>query len=281
MRRYPILVKKVHGYEHLLSLQQSDIMKFFIDNKQYIDTTKPIDISIPLRAGQSNVNAWYCDPVSIVPVRTEDFTGSVAEGGSVNFRNVVLNPHGNGTHTECVGHITKEVFSINDTLKEFWFSAYLITIEPQKIFNKKYNTEDKVITLEGLKKALENYDHESSLIIRTLPNDTEKLNHHYSNENPPYIAADAMEWIVQNTQVEHLLIDLPSVDRELDDGELAAHHLFWNVPDKPNHHKTITELIFVPANIKDGHYFLNLQITSLENDASPSKPVLYDILTLS
>ena len=78
-----------------------------------------MDISIPLRAGAENVNAWYVDPVSIEPVRTEHFTGSVAEGGSVNFRNIRFNPHGNGTHTECVGHISTEVESINKHLKEF------------------------------------------------------------------------------------------------------------------------------------------------------------------
>ncbi len=38
---------------------------------------------------------------------------------------------------------------------------------------------------------------------------------------------------------------------------------------------TITELIFVPNKIRDDDYILNLQIASFENDAAPSKPVLY------
>ena len=40
---------------------------------------------------------------------------------------------------------------------------------------------------------------------------------------------------------------------------------------------TITELIYVPNEIKDGLYLLQIQIASLEIDASPSKPVLYEI----
>jgi hypothetical protein len=35
---------------------------------------------------------------------------------------------------------------------------------------------------------------------------------------------------------------------------------------------------FVSDEVKDGTYLLNLQIASFENDASPSKPVLYAIL---
>ena len=40
----------------------------------------------------------------------------------------------------------------------------------------------------------------------------------------------------------------------------------------------ITEMIFVSDQILDGDYLLNLQMASFENDASPSKPVLYQIL---
>jgi hypothetical protein len=41
---------------------------------------------------------------------------------------------------------------------------------------------------------------------------------------------------------------------------------------------TITEFIYVPNTIEDGTYFLNLLIAPFENDATPSKPVLYEIL---
>ena len=78
--------------------------------------------------------------------------------------------------------------------------------------------------------------------------------------------------------VQHLLIDLPSVDREEDGGELAAHHLFWNVPSNPNFQKTITEFIYVPNEIVDGRYILNLQVSNFANDAAPSRPMLFDLV---
>ena len=73
------------------------------------------------------------------------------------------------------------------------------------------------------------------------------------------------------------MIDLPSVDAEEDGGELAAHHAFWNYPAQPRMDSTITEMIFVDDKIKDGLYLLNIQIASIESDASPSKPVLYEL----
>jgi hypothetical protein len=78
--------------------------------------------------------------------------------------------------------------------------------------------------------------------------------------------------------IKHLLIDQPSVDREEDGGELKSHKAFWNFDGKLRKDCTITELIYVPNSIEDGTYFLNLQIAPFENDATPSKPILYKII---
>ena len=80
------------------------------DKKYRVDLNKPLDISIPLCAGNENVIAWYAPPVTIEPVRMGDWVGNVAQGGSVNFNNIFFNPHAHGTHTECVGHISQENF---------------------------------------------------------------------------------------------------------------------------------------------------------------------------
>jgi kynurenine formamidase len=248
-------------------------MKATIQHKSHsysIDLDCPIDISIPLCAGANNVNAWWAEPVKIEPVRMGDFVGDVNQGGSVNFRNVYLNPHGNGTHTECVGHISKEPFTINQSLKTFFFLAQLITIEPTVIENG-----DAVILKEQLQKLSLNADCDA-LIIRTLPNGIDKLTKQYSGTNFPYVDKEAMQFIVEQN-IQHFLIDLPSVDRESDEGKLQAHHVFWKYPENTRTAATITEMIYVKDEITDGIYFLNLQITALENDASPSKPVLYKI----
>jgi len=75
--------------------------------------------------------------------------------------------------------------------------------------------------------------------------------------------------------VKHLLVDIPSVDKEIDGGTLAFHHAFWNVPEQPITNRTITELIYVPNEVEDGHYILELQVSNFDNDAAPSRPLLY------
>ena len=226
-----------------------------------------IDISIPYRTSKDAASAWYVQPIKIEPVRGDGFVGSVAEGGSVNFRDITLNPHGNGTHTECVGHIAPECFSVNQHLKQWMYDALLISIKPES------QGTDLVITLDQIKKAVGDSKPEA-LVLRTLPNGSEKLSHQYSNTNPPYLEAAAAKWICDQG-IDHLLLDLPSVDREVDGGELAAHRAFWNYPENPRMQATITELIFVPNEVADGEYLLNLQVAPIENDASPSRPVLY------
>ncbi len=254
-----------------------------LDNKYQIDLSKPIDISIPLTNTDENPIAWYIEKPVIEPVVFGDWIGKVSEGkSSTNFNNIFFNPHGHGTHTECLGHITNDFYSINQSLKQFFFFAKLITVEPEKI------VDDFVITKEQVQKALSASTSLSvtpleAIIIRTLPNQKEKKSRKYSNTNPPYLSEEAAVFI-RESEIQHLLIDLPSVDKEHDEGKLLAHKAFWNVKDTVNLNAdarlnaTITEMIYVPDEIEDGNYILNLQIASFENDASPSKPILYKIL---
>jgi kynurenine formamidase len=247
------------------------ISKITHKGKSYtVDLAKPIDISIPLRTGPENVNAWYSNPVKIEPVRMGDWVGDVKQGGSVNFRNIMFNPHGNGTHTECVGHISKEDYSINQTLKKFFFIAEVITILPDETTDG-----DKVITKKHIENCLGDKRPEA-IVIRTLDNHISKINKQYSNTNPPYLQ-EAAAILIDQLGIDHLLIDLPSVDKESDGGKLLAHHAFWQYPFNTKTERTITEMIYVPNTIFDGTYLLNIQIASFENDASPSKPLLFQM----
>ncbi|WP_062054553.1 cyclase family protein [Aquimarina longa] len=242
------------------------------NNQSYtIDLSKPLDLSIPLRASKENVNAWYINEPTIEPVTDGEWIGKVSKGASTNFNTITFNPHGHGTHTECVGHITSEFYSINDALTHFFFIAEIISIQPEQ------KGKDTIITKNHIIEALTTSTPEA-LIIRTLPNIEHKRNKHYSNTNWPYLTEEAATYI-KELQVKHLLIDLPSVDKEKDDGKLIAHKAFWGYPNAIRHHATITELIYVNDHIADGTYFLNLQIAPFVNDASPSKPIVYKIIS--
>ena len=107
----------------------------------------------------------------------------------------------------------------------------------------------------------------------------DKATRSWSNTNPPYFTVDFMDALVRQG-VEHLLVDLPSVDREVDGGRLEAHHAFWGLPDNPRPHCTITELVYVPEDVSDGLYLLHLGVAPMDNDAAISRPVLYPVFVV-
>ena len=188
-------------------------MLAIINNNFQIDLSKPIDISLPLSNTDENPIAWYIEKPKIEPVVFGDWIGKVAEGSSTNFNNIFFNPHGHGTHTECLGHITREFYSINQCLTQFFFTAELVSIHPEILDG------DLIITKNQIEKALNGKTPEA-IVIRTLPNLNSKKSKKYSNTNPPYLAEEASIFIGE-IGVQHLLIDLPSVDREEDEGKIA------------------------------------------------------------
>jgi kynurenine formamidase len=234
-----------------------------------IDLSKPLDISIVMSDSPQNPLAWYLEKPEISPVQLGDWVGKVSKGAAVNFNNISFNPHAHGTHTECLGHITDSFYSVNDALKSFFFMAELITISPVLI------QEDYVLTLDAIRASLKGKT-PKAVVIRTTPNTISKTSQKYSNTNWPYLDHTAAAFL-RDLGVQHLLIDLPSVDKEKDDGALLAHKAFWNIPQGPRKNTTITEFVYVNDIIKDGSYVLNLQVAPFENDAAPSRPVLYEI----
>jgi len=244
------------------------------------------DLSIPLRFNGLQPNAFGVPRAISDPVHTGSLVGDTRQGGRVNFERYTFIPHCNGTHTECVGHITNERISVRECLQDVIIPAYLISVEPLKIAE----TGDLEITRRSAETALAEIGAAATgtgpkaLIVRTLPNDDRKLTAEYGEQNiPPYFSPDAVRLIV-DSGFKHLLCDLPSIDRIYDDGKLINHRIFWNVEEgsfETNQatriYSTITELIYVPNEIEDGEYLLNLQIAPFDSDCAPSRPVLFRV----
>jgi kynurenine formamidase len=254
-----------------------------------VDTDHPIDISIPLHFNGEQPNAYDAPPAAARAFEAGRFIGDTRRGGSCNVEEYKLIPHCNGTHTECVGHIALERISIHSVLKNSWIPAALISISPvpgltcDEVCRPEKKAEDLLLTKQALAQALQNASRDflEGLIIRTLPNDASKKSCKYGEPPPPYFTVDAMLYI-NELNVQHLLVDVPSVDRTADEGKMTAHHLYWNVPEESHKVnaqrrslKTITEMIFVPDEVSDGHFLLNLQIPSFVADAVPSRPMIH------
>lgn len=226
------------------------------------DLSRPTDLSLPITM-RDPANAFFLPDATFVPFRAGDFVGSIEEGGPVRCDVVTLAPHGNGTHTECVGHILGGGYSLIVSLTQQIVTSRVVTVP----------LEHGAVQRHALANAWAD-EGESALIIRTLPNDDAKRSRRWSGNNPPYLMPDAMELIVERG-VQHLLVDLPSVDPEEDAGALIAHHVFWNVPSAPRTDATITELTYVPDHVADGRYALSFNAAAFDGDAAPSRPTIY------
>ncbi len=231
------------------------------------DLGQPIDVSIAFRTA-NGVNCYFAPPFNTEPVIMGDFVGDIERGSPVNYKNIRLNAHGNGTHTECVAHISNIQVSMADLEIQPFLSAQLITARTTNLNGDEVVADSDVLPfLEGEIEAL---------LIRTLPNSKDKLVRNYSGKNPPYLSPSILTALVEKG-VKHILVDLPSLDREEDGGKLLAHCAFWNFPESPRLNATITELIYADPSVADGRYLLNLQVAPLETDASPSRPILFPL----
>jgi arylformamidase len=258
------------------------------DKDYFIDVSEPIEISVPINFNGEQPNTYDVEIASAQAYQAGDIIGDTRKGGSCNFEKYIIIPHCNGTHTECVGHITDKRIYINDVLKSILIQGELITVEPVNAdktkdnYDPKFNSTDKAITRESIEKKIRKDDNIKALMIRTLPNDDSKKSRRYMQDEPPIFSNDAMEFI-NELGIEHLLVDMPSVDRTFDEGKLTNHHIFWNVAqgshETDNNHslKTITEMIYASNEIKDGKYLVNIQIPDWKSDAAPSRVFLYEL----
>jgi arylformamidase len=172
------------------------------------DLAHPIDLSIPLRFNGPQPNAYGVAPAASEPVQAGTLIGDTRRGGSCNFEKYTFIPHCSGTHTECVGHITKERISVRDCLQDVLIPARLISVEPVGAnetgdrYAVGFRGDDQLITREILAAALKSDsgsqagDTDLALVIRTLPNDENKLDRLYDGSYiPPYFTTEAMQYI--------------------------------------------------------------------------------------
>lgn len=213
--------------------------------------------------------AFGAPPATTDALTVGAFTGDVARGGSCNCRRVSLVPHCNGTHTESAAHLTREPLPLLDIVPLGTLPAVLIDVSPVR-----GPDGDRRITAESLANASPAASGAELLVLRTGASALD-------DPNPPYIATAAMQWIVERG-FRHLVVDLPSVDRADDGGELAAHRIFFGLPpgstrlaDATRADATITELAHVPAECPAGPCDVQLQLTAWTGDAVPSRPVLF------
>jgi arylformamidase len=270
-------------------------MSIVLADKRYrVKTESPVSLAIPLAFNGPQPSFFGAPAATAAPLKVEGFVGDTRKGGSCNVAELRLVPHCNGTHTESVGHLVPEAPPIAELLLRTLFPARLITVIPSAAdetpegYRPAKQTADRLITRDALDGALhEELENAQSkaLLVRTLPNDESKKHRCYGGLpcRPPFFSIEAIDYLTARG-IEHLLVDIPSLDKMYDEGMLTAHHRFWNVLERHQAltletqiFKTVTEMIFVPDHIQDGLYLLDLQIPAFLSDAAPCRPIIYPL----
>jgi arylformamidase len=258
-----------------------------------IDLAQPVSLAIPLDFANGQPRHFGAPAATSRPFALPGFEGAVERGASCNCQTLTLIPHCNGTHTECVGHLTREPLDAHGVAPLGLLPALLVSIEPTTAEGADgESTEpapqpgDLLITRRALERGWNNIKPPftpRALVLRTLPNSPGKRHQDYSNQTPPYLTGEAAQWLVERG-IEHLVVDLPSIDRARDEGRLTAHRIFFGLPraDTSLAHATragatVTELAYIPDSLQDTACLLEIQVPALGGDAVPSRPMLYPL----
>jgi arylformamidase len=267
--------------------------KLLVGNREVrVDLSNPASLAIDLDFTARQPRHFGAPPASSRPFAVPGFSGSVEHGASCNCQTLTLIPHCNGTHTECVGHLTRERADAHRIVPSGLLPALLLSVAPvdAKLADEGTDPVPQPGDLLITRRALERRWCEvtapfepSALVIRTLPNRPDKRHQEYSNQTPPYLSRETAELLVERG-IEHLVVDLPSIDRAHDEGRLTTHRIFFGLPrdsvtltQATRARSTVTELAYIDDSVADGPYLLELQVPALGGDAVPSRPLLYTL----
>jgi arylformamidase len=257
-----------------------------------VDLSRAVDLAIELDFAGPQPRHFGAPRASTRAFETQGFKGSVARGASCNCDLITLIPHCNGTHTESVGHLTRERFDAWRIVPAGPQPALVVSVTPSPAGTESSEPvplgSDRLVTRGALEEAWPSQlpFAPTVLVIRTFPNTPEKRVRDYSAQVPPYLSREAAQLLVER-EISHLIVDLPSIDRAHDEGRLTAHRLFFGLPrgaiqlaEAARPSSTITELAFIPETVPDGPCLVELQVPALGGDAVPSRPLWYPVALL-
>jgi len=241
--------------------------------------------------GSPRLRLFGAEAPTAEPYRAGDFVGDTRRGGSVNVEVITVAPHLHGTHTESIGHVTDERVFVSYVLREAMFPATVISVVPERAGETDETSApapqqgDTLITARALAEARARAGAPEgfleALVLRTLPNEPSKQTADYDTYQPAYFTAEAMALVV-SWGVQHLVVDLPSLDRLDDGGALTAHRIYWALPPGSKTLRearrplaTVSELAYVPDALRDGPVILHLQVPPWLSDAAPSRIMAY------
>ena len=96
-----------------------------------IDLERPVPLAVALEFAGPQPRHFGAPRASAQPFEAPGFKGAVARGASCNCEAITLIPHCNGTHTECVGHLTREPLDAHRVIPLGLLPALLLSVTPE------------------------------------------------------------------------------------------------------------------------------------------------------
>jgi len=262
-------------------------------NKDWLDASLCV---CPHREASAQVEAFGLPAALARPVEFANVRLDVREGSSVNCNVLEVCCHGNGTHTECIGHISRQRVFVTSCQVPVLMRALVVSPKVTRsqaeglgdLYVGLGQVGDRVITKDSLKRSVDEVlrtferGEFEALAVRALGTygPTVHSARRYTDSNPPYFSHEAIGYVVEELGVQHLLVDLPSVDREECGPLMPNHSIFFglepgvrDVSTSKRCKTTVTELCNLHKGIADGEYILSLQVAPIEMDAAPSRPI--------
>lgn len=244
-----------------------------------VDFRGAVSLALPLDFSQPHPRHFGAPAATSEAFRTGGFEGEVARGASCNCRRVTLVPHCNGTHTESASHLTLQQRALHALLPLAPVPALLLSVQPVPAAQSGEDSlpapapGDRLITRAAVLAAWASHAaaRSSALLLQTGTA--------WDDPAPPFLSRQLMQELVARG-IEHLVTDLPSVDRLADEGRLTAHRIFFGLPPGSTDLDaatrplaTITELANFPPGLRDGECALQIQVPAWSGDAVPSRPL--------
>jgi len=246
------------------------------NNLRIFEPGAPVNVSREVRFRPETVStgSFYLPKPKLETFRSGDqFIGDVDKGGSCNVDIITYVPH-NVTHAETSSHVTR--YGENAVTLNKIPAEYLTGIALLIDLSDLPDEPGSLISRQHIESKLEQNNLPITMLaVKTgasgLPADYDFSGKNYMAVTPEAAAA-VHDYSPGDSRIDCLLLDLPSIDPEEDEGKLSAHRAIFGLPET-GHDMTDAEMRLLVeladfSALEEGYYYVVITLPRFETNAA-------------